>query len=311
MPLPKALLGNGWTKDTARNMLPLLVWCAENKKKITYGQLDKEIQRRRLGDHANVVVYGHPAGTIGNALLETEQETGKKIPPLNVLVVNAKSGIPGSGCDYYLKTYLDDKPKEELTVEQRKAMSEEIMEEVWQFDDWKSLLSSYGLHPLQGDIPALHSEKLQKRKANKSGWSGEPESESHRLLKEWVAKNPQILKSKISFRAGHTEWLFASADRVDVMFENKEGCLAVEVKSEISNDADLERGIYQCVKYQALLRAELKANGLIPNGIAVLVTVRQLPLQLQELADLLSVKIIKVAPVIMTNTSLQGTRLER
>lgn len=134
MPLPDALQGDRWTEATARNILPLLVWCAENEKKITYGQLDTEIQRRRWGHHVNVVVYGHPAGAIGNALLETERETGNKIPPINALVVNAKSGIPGNGCDYYLTTYLDDHPRKQLSDEQRKAMAEEAMKEVWQFD---------------------------------------------------------------------------------------------------------------------------------------------------------------------------------
>lgn len=293
MPLPDVLRGDRWTEVTARNMLPLLVWCAENEKKITYGQLDAEIQRRGWGHHVNVVVYGHPAGAIGNALLET----GEKIPPLNALVVNAKSGIPGNGCDYYLTTYLVDKPSKKLTTDQRKAMAEEAMKEVWQFEGWQGILNRYGLKPLRGGIPALRSEKVQKKGPAKSGWSSEPESEAHRLLKEWVAQNPQILKSKVSFRSGHTEWLFASADCVDVMFEHEDGCMAVEVKSEISNDADLERGIYQCIKYQALLRAELKAKGLIPNGTAVLVTARQLPLQLQKLADLLAVRVLTVAPV--------------
>ena len=32
--------------------------------------------------------------------------------------------------------------------------------------------------------------------------------------------------------------------------------IVVEVKSEISDDADILRGIYQCVKYDAVLKAE-------------------------------------------------------
>lgn len=296
MPLPEALQGDRWTESTARNILPLLVWCAENEKKITYGQLDFEIQRRRLGHHVNVVVYGHPAGAIGNALLETERETGNKIPPINALIVNAKSGIPGTGCDYYLKTYLDNNPQKELSDEQRKSMAEEVMKEVWQFDGWREILDHYGLQPLSGDIPVLRTTSRRKITPKKTGWSSEAESIEHKRLKEWVAKNPQILESKIPFGSGYTEWLFASADCADVMFEHTEGCIAVEVKSEISNDSDLERGIYQCVKYQALLRAELKAKGLIPNGKAVLVVAQQFPTHLQELADLLTVKVISVAP---------------
>ncbi len=116
-----------------------------------------------------------------------------------------------------------------------------------------------------------------------------------RQLKKWVAQNPHVIKSKIPFKAGTTEWLFASSDRVDVMFEHVDGCAAVEVKAAEAADAELERGIYQCVKYQALLRAELKAEGKVPNGSAALITERDLPADLQNLADLLGVAVYAVA----------------
>jgi hypothetical protein len=80
------------------------------------------------------------------------------------------------------------------------------------------------------------------------------------------------------------------------MFEHRDGCMVVEVKAANANDADLERGIYQCVKYQALLRAELKAEGKIPNGSSILITEAQLSSSLQALADLLGVRVV-VVPV--------------
>ncbi len=307
MALPEALRGSGWTAVTARRMFPLLAWCAQHGKKITYGQLDTELQRRGWGHHVNVVVYGHPAGTIGNACIEIEKETGEKVPPLNALVVNAKSGIPGTGCDYYLATYLDKHHARSLTDAQRKAMAEETMDEVWRFQKWDAILDRCGFQPLNGAIPALRSGS--KRKApRKGGWSTEPESAAHRALKEWVAENPQVLGTEIPYRPGKTEWLFASADRVDVMFEHKDGCVAVEVKAANANDADLERGIYQCVKYQALVRAELKAQGKIPNGSSLLVTESQLPATLQALADLLGVRVV-VVPVKRDAKTRVRTRL--
>ena len=295
MALPEALRGSGWTAVTARRMFPLLVWCAQQGKKITYGQLDTELQRRGWGHHVNVVVYGRPAGTIGNACIEIEREIGEKIPPLNALVVNAKSGIPGTGCDYYLATYLDKNRSRSLTNAQRKAMAEETMEEVWRFQKWEEILNRCGFKPIHSGIPSLHSNSPRKA-PRKRGWSTEPESPEHQALKKWVAENPQVLGSKIPYRSGKTEWLFASADRVDVMFEHKDGCMAVEVKAANANDADLERGIYQCVKYQALLRAELKAEGKIPNGSSLLITEVQLSSDLQTLANLLGVR-VTVVPV--------------
>jgi len=174
-------------------------------------------------------------------------------------------------------------------------MAEETIEEVWRYDQWRTVLKSCGLDPVQDGIPTLRGTNVLGIK--KGGWSSEPESKEHKKLKEWVSQNPQVFKSGISFKNGMTEWLFASADRVDVMFTHASGSLAVEVKSSKSLDADLERGIYQCVKYQALLRAELKARGKIPNGKAILATERKLPQQLQDLADLLGVKVFVVSPV--------------
>lgn len=295
MPLPKALEGDRWTEEIARKMLPLLVWCAENEKRITYGQLDSELQRRGLGHHVNVVVYGHPAGAIGDAMIETEQETGVKHPPINALIVNAKSGIPGSGCDYYITNHLQGRPTRDLSDDDRKSMAEDTFEEIWQFEGWRRVLADYGLQPLHGGIPALMDEVTEPGAPVKSGWSNEPESESHRKLKEWVAAHPEVLLSKIKFSKGKTEWLFGSADRVDVMFQHEKGSIAVEVKSEISNEADLERGIYQCVKYRALLRAELKVRNLIPNGKAVLITSKRFSPRLQQVADILGVPVIFVS----------------
>ena len=296
--LPSSLRGEGWTASTARTMIPLLVWCATNEKKITYGQINAEIARRNLGDYGFPLAYRLPAGAIGDALIQTGNDLGRHIPPLNALVINAKTGCPGNGCDYYLTKYLKNKPRRGLNAEEKRTISECVMEEVWNYEGWQELLKIYKLKSITDDIPALSQSDTKPITPTRSGWSNEPDSEEHKALKEWVAKNPHVLQSKISFPKGKTEWTFSSSDKVDVMFEYRHGCIAVEVKSLRSNDADLERGIYQCVKYQALLRAELKAASKIPNGTSVLITERPLPEHLKQLAKLLSVKSILVQPVL-------------
>ncbi len=281
MPLPNSLLGDRWTEYTARRIMPLLVWCAQQGQRINYGQLDAELQRRGWGHHVLPIQYGHPAGAVGNAISETAREIGERIPPLNALVVNKRSLIPGSGCDYYLATHLHKRPRGNLSDEQRKSMAEDTMEDVWRFPKWSEILNHYGLRPIRGGIPSLLSKACWP-KPRRSGWSSVPESKEHQALKQWVSQNPQILRSSIPFHRGRVEWTFASADCVDVLFAHHDGCAAVEVKAVNANDAEIERGIYQCVKYQALLRAELKAECKIPNGSAILVTERHLPSQLQE-----------------------------
>jgi hypothetical protein len=164
-------------------------------KEITYGQLDTELQRRGWGHHVNVVVYGHPAGAVGNACIEIEKEIGEKIPPLNALVVNAKSGIPGTGCDYYLATYLDENRSRSLTDAQRKTMAEETMEEVWRLQKWDEILNRCGLKPIQAVFPAFTpiahekrlgsevgplNQKAQNIRRSRSGWP--------KTLRYWEAK---------------------------------------------------------------------------------------------------------------------------
>jgi hypothetical protein len=274
-------------------MFPLLVWCAKHGMKISYGQTDAELQRRGWGHHVHAAMYGYPAGAIGSALLDTEEKRGQKIPPLNALVVNANTGIPGDGCDYYLSNYLNGNSKKKLSNSQRRSMAEETIEEVWRFEGWDEIIADYGLNPTNQPIPGLDVE-FEPKAPRKDGWTTGPESEAHKALKNWVAKHPGAIKSKIKYKTGTVEWLFASSDRADVMFSHGQGWTAAEVKSLEAPDAELERGIYQCVKYQALLRAELKAMGKVPAGYAVLVTERHLSASLQTLADLLGVRFVTV-----------------
>jgi hypothetical protein len=49
--------------------------------------------------------------------------------------------------------------------------------------------------------------------------------------------------------------------------------------------------------YTAVNRHGIKAEGKAPNGLAVLVTERRLPSDLQNLAELLGVRVISIKPV--------------
>jgi hypothetical protein len=86
-------------------------------------------------------------------------------------------------------------------------------------------------------------------------YGGSGEGPNHRALRLWVLHNAERLFPKLQDVAASTEFLLPSADRVDVLVEGKGLRMALEVKSRDSNDADLARGLYQCVKYSAVLRA--------------------------------------------------------
>jgi hypothetical protein len=141
---------------------------------------------------------------------------------------------------------------------------------------------------------------------SRGGWSNEPESKEHKELKEWVSTHPEILGIKALLADGTCEWVFPSADRPDVLFEHDSLSIVVEVKSSRSADSDLERGIYQCIKYRALMRADLKVRGKKPTGYSVLVSERKLSLTLQEVADLLGVRVIVVKRIDSNSYTLSS-----
>jgi len=61
----KALDGDTPSAITARLSFPILVACAQSRRTITYGELDAELVRRKLGTHKHPLAYSHPAGIIG------------------------------------------------------------------------------------------------------------------------------------------------------------------------------------------------------------------------------------------------------
>ena len=71
------------------------------------------------------------------------------------------------------------------------------------------------------------------------------------------------------------------------MFSHGTSFRAVEVKSRRSNEQDMKRGIYQCVKYREVNRAEH-----LPFDVdveAILVTEQKLTTELSDRAKLLGV----------------------
>ena len=96
------------------------------------------------------------------------------------------------------------------------------------------------------------------------------ESEHHRKLKNAVAKHPEFVGLSPSVPKGVTEYALPSGDLLDVLFRHGSHWTAVEVKSHISGEDDLSRGLFKCVKYQAVQEAFLAATGRPQNVRVVL-----------------------------------------
>ena len=92
---------------------------------------------------------------------------------------------------------------------------------------------------------------------------------------------------------GLIEYPLPSADRVDILFKEKGLKIGVEVKSLLSNTADILRGLFQCVKYKYLIEAEQTINNMVPNSRVILALEGELPSDLTLIKNLLGVEVVQ------------------
>lgn len=294
MPLPKELRGEAWAPQTARKVIPLLVSRAKRNRPLTYTQLDEEIVARGWGKHAMVVGYGNALDLVGLALERTSRAWKEPIPPLNALVVTAATKVPGGGCASFIAAFARSHGLQEpLTPAENLAVVQELHEMLSEFPRWDELLREYGLEPLEGEVWADPDGTLED---HRDYGQGGPESEAHRQLKEYIAAKPQCVDASTSW-IGLVEHQFRSGDTVDVLLASGLRGIAVEVKSADADGDEQVRGVYQCVKYQALLRATQRVRGFPPTGRAVLVLGGKPSVEARETAKALDIRII--APVVV------------
>ncbi|EMR0601142.1 TPA: hypothetical protein ACKPYB_000049 [Stenotrophomonas maltophilia] len=121
-----------------------------------------------------------------------------------------------------------------------------------------------------------------------------PESSAHKALKAWMAGHSEWFEDYGAFEAGGNEHRLSSGDNLDAYFTNGRESLAVEVKASNASDAELMRGIYQPIKYRAVLRAECIALRKLALCDAVLVSSRQLGKACRALAKRSHVDFVRV-----------------
>jgi hypothetical protein len=313
VPLPEDLKGSRWAKRIGRVIFPWLIWCAKNSQTLFYSELDTEVVRRGIHHHVNFVMYGHPAGTVGNALLEMGEEFGEEIPPLNALVVaktGPEAGLPSKGCDVFLEKFLGKKiPFKRLSVEDKRAIVEEVHEAIFRYPHWDDVQNYFRdaegrypeLAPFDGRFLAVtrFSEKRPGRIAQDVPWDfapkpgfqepKKPESPEHKAPKLYIAAHPEVIGLPKGSKF-ELEKTLGSGDRADVCFSIKDKLVIAEIKSERSPEDDICKGVFQCIKYRAVIRAHQKLKRVIPNGEAVLVVGKKMSAEAKQLAEGLAVK---------------------
>ena len=119
----------------------------------------------------------------------------------------------------------------------------------------------------------------------------------HKALREWVWKHPKHVDKRLRDVDSRTEADLLSCDRVDIVYRTPDEVVAIEVKSRISDWDDFRRGVYQCVKYRAVMKAQEQEEKSGRRVRALLVTETPLPVDLARTAKRLRVRHLEVPPV--------------
>jgi hypothetical protein len=269
-----AFKGNQPYQIRARRAIPILVRQAKASEPIRYGELAQELNM------SNPRNLNFVLGAVGRALQDLEADWNSRFPKLTALVINKYTGEPSDG----ILEFLDD-PEiyRSASQEVRRRMIDQLLVEVYAFPRWDQLLLHWGLQPLPGVGPTPVPIR-----------GSVPEGEEHRRLKEYVAAHPEAVGLRRSDRPGTLEALLPSGDEVDVLFSAKSGLTGIEIKAHTASDPEIARGMYQCVKYQAVLRAQQKVDQVPADARAWLVLGRTLPDTLIPLRNTLGIHLVEV-----------------
>jgi len=278
----KAMFGDQLYQQRARQALPILVRQAASQKPIFYDALAGELGM------PNPRNLNWVLGSVGVTLQELSCRLGwnGEIPHIQSLVINQRDKLPGSGFEAFLADRF--KGYQSLSPAEKRAYLEGYWHDIFSYPRWHDVLKACGLSPATANAAGL----IEEAKTGQLGGGGEgPE---HLAMKEFVRDNPGCVGLPIGFPHGTIEAPLPSGDKLDVLFHARSQMLAVEVKSHISNDVDLERGLFQCVKYRAVMEAERGFKGGSYDLNAVLVVGRKFPDRLRPLKNSLGVEVIEL-----------------
>ncbi|MBP7687962.1 MAG: hypothetical protein KA765_08645 [Thermoflexales bacterium] len=276
--IAKSIEGEKLYQKRARKALPLLVRQALANQPIFYSDLADELEM------PNPRNLNYVLGSIGQTLQEISVEWKDEIPPINCLVINKNTGLPGEGIGWFI---TDKSSFAKLPRKQQRAVIDMELHKIYAYPRWRDVLKYLDLEYKENRdySPLLNAVSKQHHSSGESPY--------HKRFKELVSKKPQILGLPKSVGIGELEKDLPSGDIADVLFVHGKDWIIAEVKSRISDTADIYRGLYQCVKYQAVVEAYQIEKGFQPSCRVVLVLENEFPVELIELKNLLGIEVIE------------------
>lgn len=263
-------------QQRARSALPILVRQAKAHQTMFYSELALEM------GISNPRTLNYPLDSIGRALLDLGKRWDRRVPPIQALVISKSSGYPGEGFSPFAHGEKDFK---RLPLRERRRIVRSMFEEVFIFPDWNRVLDAFALP----GAPAVELPPVDQVSAR----GGEGEGAEHKRLKEAVSVNPRWIGLPNRFSPGKVETNLRSGDSLDVFFSDNNIRIAVEVKAASAPVGEVIRGLFQCVKYEAVLDAEARVTGSRADCEAVLALGGSFPGELTPLRHTLGVRVFE------------------
>ena len=258
---------------------------------LTYQNLAELLGRRNKHGEPWARGLGQVLGRV-TALIDRVSTQLPESPPyltsIVVLSTGPDAGLPDKGVSgrwpgYQLLPRMDKQAK----------VGAEYQRILQYGSHWNEVLQLVGLPPV---LP-VSNDGIQ---PPRGGWGG-GESADHKALKRYVHDHPDLFGAASDWFA-QEEYALRSGDELDVMFMSDNVWIGIEVKSKISDKliSDYERGLYQVVKYRAVLEAQALVDhpSNPPLVRAILVIESKLPYSLQALASKLKVSVLERVGVL-------------
>lgn len=264
-------------QQRAVEALSILVRQALASRSIYYGEIALELGMENPRN-MNFVL-----GSIGTSLRRLADQWHQDIPPLQALVVNRSSEMPGEG---FAEFAPDPTSFRNAPLRVRRQIVTGILSKVFAYGKWSQVLAHFDIAPLKApDLGELMPPAVR------AALGGRGESDAHKQFKLFVSLNPHLIGIEALERPAQIEYSFPSSDTVDVLFTTRLEYVAVEVKSRISSEFDVLRGVFQCVKYQALLDAVVAVEQRTVDTRTILVLEGELPQNLRSIVHTLQVQV--------------------
>lgn len=274
----------GYAKQTLKLLVEHVRACREDViPQLTYGGVAAEIGWFDKNGKPNALRMGQVLHHVMEMIDSVGARWQEQLPFLTLIVVAATGGhegLPGRG----VESRWPDYPSLTDTEKKTRVLAE------------YSRLIAFGP---RWDL-VLEQLGLAAAGSHHRTWGSGGESAAHRALKMYVQNHPLEFGAELSHSA-HVEYALRSGDVIDVFFRGPHEWIGVEVKSRLSDQMieDYERGIYQVIKYRAVLQAQANADFPYrpPKVRVLLVLESHLPGKYRDLAQRFSVEVREaVAP---------------